>query len=370
MSDNKLDIDITAGIGALDLKVSEAWPLEGVTALFGPSGSGKTSLLRLIAGFAKADTGHITCADNVWFNKSDRKFVPPHKRAIGFVHQGGHLLPHLTVQKNLYFAETRSKNRNVNNDRTMFSLDEMIEGFDLVPLENQKPDTLSGGERQRVALAQALLGKPDLLLLDEPLSALDLSRKAELLSMLERVQASHPIPMIYVSHDIAEVSRIADRVAIMKAGRIVEMGETVDVLNRHGFQTVGNVRSGTLLAGTVAAVGDATGLMSIAIGGQALKLPIEKSLTIGQDLRVIIRASDVVISTQPPVGLSVQNALEGVITGIEVEMGAAMAHVMISLGGTEGAKLVARVTQAAISSLDLMTGQSVYALIKTAVLTR
>ncbi|MEO9969984.1 MAG: molybdenum ABC transporter ATP-binding protein [Hyphomonadaceae bacterium] len=370
MSDKMLDIHLEKRIGALNLRLSEAWPSAGVTALFGPSGSGKTSVLRLIAGFVKPDRGRITFGEDVWCDTERGIFRPPHKRSTGFVHQGGHLLPHLSVENNLHFAERYAHKTNTTRPDNTPTPREILDELHLSALAHRKPESLSGGERQRVALAQAVLAQPKLLLLDEPFSALDMGRKAELLSYLDRLQHISPVPIIYVSHDVAEVSRIANRVAVIKAGRIVETGETVSVLNRHGFHVSGPQRSGTLLEGTVSELGGTTELMAINIGPQRLKLPFDASFDVGDSLRVIIQANDVVIATQAPIGLSVQNALEGKILAIEDVDGTAMAHIMIGLNGTAGSPLAARITRAAVASLSLAPGQDIYALIKTAVLAR
>lgn len=370
MSDRGLHIDISKRVGALELQLSETWPCQGVTALFGPSGSGKTSVLRLIAGFEKPDHGRIVFGETVWCDTERSMFVPPHRRSVGFVHQGGHILPHLSVLQNLHFAEAHGNKRNNNKDSTSPSLGDIVAALDLRALETRQPETLSGGERQRVALAQALLGRPHLLLLDEPLSALDIGRKAELLSYLDQLQTIAPTPLVYVSHDVADIARLSDRVAVIKAGKIAETGETVQVLNRHGFQDTGARRSGTLFEGVVSGLDDAMALMSIGIGPHRLKLPIDRSFGKGAPLRIIVQASDVVISTQPPSGLSVQNALKGTIIEITEAAEGAMAHMLIDLDEFGGPALAVRITRAAVKVLGLSTGQSVYALVKTAVLAR
>ena len=369
MSDSMLDFTIETQVGEMELQVSEQWGI-GVTGLFGPSGSGKTSLLRIIAGFTKPKTGKIAFAGSVWTDTTTRQFRAPHKRPVGFVHQGGHLLPHLSVLQNLQFANTRAANRAPSDASRMPSIDEIVTAFELDGLLVRKPETLSGGERQRIALAQSLLGRPKLLLLDEPLSALDQKRKTQLLAYLNRLQKNHPLPIIYVSHDVAEISQVANHVAIMDRGKIIDRGETIDVLNRHGFQTGSGGRSGTLLAGTVSEHDEATELMGISIGPHKIKLPMNPSLTVGDMLRIIVHASDVVLSTQAPVGLSVQNTLTGTIASIDASLSTPMATVMISLDGAQDVKLAARITRAAVTALSLREGQSIHALIKTAVLAR
>ena len=369
MSDSRLHIDITAQIGALDLQVEGRWPAQGITALFGPSGHGKTSILRQIAGFAKPARGRISFGDDVWVDMAERRFIPPYKRPIGFVHQGGMLLPK-TLYKNLSYAEARSVNRSINPLPQSWNKDAIIERFELGNLLEHTPDQLSGGERQRVALAQAILSQPRLLLLDEPLSALDGKGKAALLSILGELSKAHSVPMIYVSHDIGEVARIADRVSVIRDGHILGTGETVAMLNAHGFGMAGSARSGTVLSGEVATHDAAMDLMSITIGPHTLKLPLDKSRPVGGALRLIIHADNVVLSTEAPKGLSVRNALAGIITAIAPDPDTALAHVTLELDGTAGKTLVASITRAAVAELGLAEGQAVHALIKTAVLAR
>ena len=369
MSDNVLDISIKTPIGAMEMQVSEQWGM-GVTGLFGPSGSGKTSLLRIIAGFSKPKTGQIAFGGEVWADTSTRQFRPPHKRPIGFVHQGGHLLPHLDVLQNLQFADTRAARHAPSDTSGMPGIDEIVTAFDLGELLARKPDTLSGGEHQRIALAQCLLGRPKLLLLDEPFAALDQKQKTKLLAYLNKLQKTRPLPIIYVSHDVAEVSQVANHVAIIDKGKIIDKGEAIDVLNRHGFHTSSGGRSGTLLAGTMSERDETTELMGVTIGPHRLKLPMDPSLAVGDTLRIIVHASDVVLSTQAPVGLSVQNALTGTIASIDASPGTPMATVIVSLDGAEDVKLAARITRAAVTALSLHEGQSIHALVKTAVLAR
>lgn len=367
MSDKGLYINIAAQIGALDLQVKESWPASGVTALFGPSGHGKTSILRQIAGFARPDEGRISFKGEVWCDPAGKRFVPPHVRPIGFAHQGGMLLPK-TVYKNLSYAEARSINRSESALPQSWDKASLIERFELGDLLERTPDQLSGGERQRVALAQAILSQPRLLLLDEPLSALDSKRKAALLSLLGELATVHSVPMLYVSHDISEVAQIADWVSIVRDGQIVETGEPVGVLNRHGFGE-NSARAGTVLAGVVSAHDAEMDLMHIAIGPHRLKLALDTNRPTGSALRLIVHAENVVLSTEVPRGLSVRNTLTGVISAID-PAGAALADVTLELDGTDGDTLIASVTRSAVTELSLTIGQSIHALIKTAVLAR
>ena len=201
----------TGELGAFALDAEFAMPGRGVTALIGPSGSGKTTVLRCIAGLERLP-GRLVVAGEVW--RDERMFVPPHRRAVGYVFQEASLLPHLSVRANLEFGLKRVKAA----PRTSF--DEVVDSLGLAPLLTRSPAKLSGGERQRVAIGRALLTQPRLLLMDEPLAGLDAAAKAEILPYLERLHDSLAMPVLYVSHDPGEVSRLADRVLVMRAGRI------------------------------------------------------------------------------------------------------------------------------------------------------
>jgi len=267
-----LHLDIEKRLGTFDLAIKAALPLKGVTAIFGPSGSGKSSLLRLIAGFEAPDKGHIRVAERVWAGGKPRIFVPPHHRDVAYVFQGGRLLNHLNVSGNLEYADKRAKTH-----RQSYSFEEVVEAFDLAQLMARKPATLSGGERQRVALAQALLTRPRLLLLDEPLSALDERRKQDILPYLDRLQSQFGIPMVYVSHDLREVTRIADQVLILDEGRKLALGGTVETLNAHGFRGDDGGKVGAILTGKIMRIDEQSQLMEIAVGAHTLRLPYDET---------------------------------------------------------------------------------------------
>jgi molybdate transport system ATP-binding protein len=202
-------------LGAFRLEAAFTIPAAGVTALFGPSGSGKTTLLRCIAGLQRMD-GRLSFRGELW--QDGRRFAPPHRRPIGYVFQEPSLLPHLSVEANLLFGFRRAK-------APQISLDEIAPLLGLDPLLGRSTVRLSGGERQRVAIGRALLAQPQLLLMDEPLSGLDAEAKSEILACLEAVRRTLSIPVIYVSHSVGEVARLADRVLVMRAGRIEPPGQ-------------------------------------------------------------------------------------------------------------------------------------------------
>ena len=207
-----IDIQHKAGPFSLDVKLDCAGP---VTAIFGPSGAGKTTLLNILAGLVRPTEGRIRVGDRVWLDAGRGIFVPPHERAIGYVFQEGRLFPHLSVRHNLVYGEAFAKNR-----PQVASFDEVVDLLGLAPLLTRRTRNLSGGEQQRVAIGRALLARPRLMLMDEPLASLDAARRAEILPYLDRLRARFAIPTLYVSHSAEEVERLADEVATIEAGRI------------------------------------------------------------------------------------------------------------------------------------------------------
>lgn len=362
MSDDVLDLALKKRLGTFSLEVSEGLPLAGVTSVFGPSGSGKSTLLRLIAGLERPDVGRIVFGDQVWCDTDARRMVPAYKRPVAYMFQDARLLQHLSVRDNLAYADRRRR-----MNRASFAFDDVVTAFDLGSLIDRRPATLSGGERQRVALAQALLARPDIILLDEPLSALDRQRKDEILPYLENLHNMFATPIVHVSHDIEEVCRLADRVVVLDGGRVTDTGPAVDVLNRQGFGTDATARTGVILAGKITAIDDRLKLVDVGIGEDHIRLAYRTGMAAGALVRVIIKASDVSLAVEHPVGLSIQNVLAGRVRAIRINEGEAMADVVVSIGE---ALVPVRVTRAALEALMLVEGMLVYALIKTAVLAR
>lgn len=207
-----LDIQHKAGPFSLDVKLDCVGP---VTAIFGPSGAGKTTLLNILAGLVRPVSGRISVDDRLWLDTARGICLPPHERAIGYVFQEGRLFPHLSVRHNLTYGETFAKDRSV-----VATFDEVVDLLGLGPLLARRPRNLSGGEQQRVAIGRALLARPRLMLMDEPLAALDAARRAEILPYLDSLRARFAIPTLYVSHSAEEVERLADEVATIEAGRL------------------------------------------------------------------------------------------------------------------------------------------------------
>ncbi|PVA05755.1 molybdenum ABC transporter ATP-binding protein [Thalassorhabdomicrobium marinisediminis] len=312
----------------------------GVTAIFGPSGSGKTSLIRAVAGLSDCDHARITLGGR------DLSTLKPHRRNIGYVFQDARLFPHLTVLKNLRYGGRHDE-------------EAVIAVLGLAPLLGRHPASLSGGERQRVALGRALMSAPHLLLLDEPLSALDSPRKAEVLPYLEALRDQTAIPILYVSHDMTEVARLARRIVVLDRGQVVVSGALEDVLaDPAAVPFIGVRDAGAVLSGRVVGHSD-DGLTKIETEGGALWVPGAVGRALGH-IRVRVPAQDVILSRSAPEGLSALNVLSVTITGLERGTGP---DVAVALQAGQ-ARLLARVTARSCDGMGLQVGDHVFAILK------
>ncbi len=352
-----LELDVALDYPGFGLRFTEVLSLTGITGLFGPSGCGKSTLLRIIAGLERNARGRVGFAGEAWQGEAGGRFVPPHRRGVGYVFQETRLFPHLTVVGNLAYAERRS--RYVGNAIRMA---DVVEALDLEPLLDRRTTGLSGGERQRVAIARTLLSRPRLLLMDEPLAALDYRRKGEILPYIERLPEMFGLPMIYVTHAIDEVSRLAERLILMAAGAKTAVGPTTDLLNRLDLQpSTGRFEAGTVVMATVLGHDPDFRLTRLELDGQTLLMP-EADLAPGEHVQLRIRARDVALATTRPTGISIRNILEGTIAEIVREPETAFAETLIAVGA---ARLRARVTRAAVAELGLVPGCPVFALVKS-----
>ncbi|MEO1660172.1 MAG: molybdenum ABC transporter ATP-binding protein [Pseudomonadota bacterium] len=359
MSGSDLRIRCTAALGAFTLEVDDTMPLEGVTAVFGPSGSGKTSLLHTVAGFLRPDAGEISFAGTDWYRDRPKAWMPPHQRGVGMVFQDAQLFRHLSVRGNLDYADKRA-----DAVAAGYSFDQVVAAMALEPLLDRDTLSLSGGEKQRVAIARTLLTRPRLLLLDEPLSGLDSARKAELLPFLETLKTEFALPTLYVSHDVDEVSRIADRAVMMENGAIVARGGTDEVLSRFGLEAGRNPYELTsLLSGTVSDDQTQDDLLAVRLGADAIWLASDMDFASGAPVRLRIPARDVSIALERPSGISIQNMLSAQIASIEPTKRPAFQTVTLDVSGQT---LRATVTRKAVADLSLAPGMDVYALIKSA----
>jgi len=337
------------------LDVDEGLELRGVTGLFGPSGSGKSTLLRVIAGLEVAASGCISFGDGTW--QDDEVFLPPHLRPVGYVFQDARLFAHLTVEGNLLFAANRSRGSGI-------ALAEAVAAMGLEPLLHRSVEALSGGERQRIAIARTLLTNPQLLLLDEPLAALDAQRKREILPYIDSLPERFGIPAIYVSHSVDEIARLADQVVLMEAGRVVATGSVEKILNRDEPRAAEmDFEAVSVLKVSVIEHLPELHLLRVDHKGQTLTVPAASQVTKGAPLRLSVHSGDVVLSTEIPKGLSVRNVLEGTVIDVGEDPLGAFATVGVDV---DGAIIKAQLTRHAVHELQLAAGSDVYVLLKTA----
>ncbi|CAM3126328.1 molybdenum ABC transporter ATP-binding protein [Pseudomonas floridensis] len=332
-------------------------PGSGVTALYGPSGSGKTTCLRCIAGLEKAGQAFIRINDEVWQDSDNGLFLAPHKRAIGYVFQEASLLAHLSVRKNLEFGFKRiahdARNIQVSQAAELLGIDHLLE---------RHPDKLSGGERQRVGIARALLTSPRLMLLDEPLSALDSRRKSEILPYLERLHRELDIPMLYVSHAQDEVARLADHMVLLEAGNVLASGPIGETLARLDLPLAMGNDAGVVIEGAVSEYDAHYQLLTITLPGSALSMRVAHAeMQPRTTLRVKVQARDVSLSLQPDQQSSILNRLPVVVMDEMVADNSAHVLVRLDAGGTP---LLARITRYSSDQLQLHRGQSLWAQIK------
>lgn len=325
---------------------------QGVTALFGPSGSGKTSLVQMLAGLTRPTDALIRFGDTVWNDTEKRIFVPPHRRRIGYVFQEGRLFPHLTARQNLLYGRFFAPRGDIR-----ISEEEVVSLLGIEKLLDQRPVTLSGGEKQRVAIGRALLSAPRLILMDEPLSALDRARRQEILPYIERIRDEVKIPVIYVSHALDEVARLANRVVLLEEGRVRAAGEPRDVFPELSASQDG-VSPQSILEAHIAGHEPHFGLSMAEIGDSIVTLqPVD--LAEGTPVRIRVPATDVMIALDRHPDLSALNQLPGTIAGLERQGH----HVMVSVD-CHGQRLLARITLLSAERLGLRPGLRVYALFK------
>jgi len=336
------------------LTVTLVLPGRGVTAIFGPSGSGKTSLLRSIAGLERESRGHLVVNGEVWQDDVKGILIPTHQRPLGFVFQEANLFEHLNVRRNLDFGLPR-----VPVSERRVSLDQAIELLGIEGLLQRQPGTLSGGERQRVAIARALATSPRLLLMDEPLASLDMSRKAEIFPYLERLHAQLDIPVLYVSHAPDEVARLADHLVLLDAGRVTAAGPTRELMTRLNLPLAHGDSAAALIDATVAQLEPAYHLSYADFSGGRISL-LNQSAKLGQRVRVRIQARDVSLTLLQQEGTSVLNIFPVTITGLSDD---SPGQVMLSLDAG-GSTLLARITQKSAEALQLRPGRRVYAQVK------
>ena len=350
-----LSVDIRHRLGDFQLKASFSSE-GGVTALFGRSGSGKTSVLRIVAGLVRPNAGRIVINDEVLLDTAKGFSVPPHRRRLGFVFQEPRLFPHLNVRQNLNYGQWFAHSRTSPVD-----LDRIIAMLGLEALLTRRPGLLSGGEKQRVAIGRALLASPRILLMDEPLSALDEARKAEILPYIERLRDELRLPILYVSHSVSEVARLADRVVAMADGQVTAIGSASEILGVASLATGRD--SGSVLEGSVRLRSEDPELANIQLRGCEL-IVARGNLREGQRLRVHIPAREVLLATAEPQGISALNVLKCEIRAISAAEGGA-ADVRLQCGEES---ITARITGLSAKRMGLSVGNPIHAINKSVAL--
>jgi len=344
-----VEIAITHAFDGLMLEV-EARLEGGLTAVFGPSGAGKTTVLNIVAGLIRPDRGRVAVNGRVLVDTATGAFLPPAKRKVAVVFQEARLFPHLSVERNLlYGAASRD------------GLADMVDLLGLGALMTRAPGTLSGGEAQRVALGRALLSNPDLLLMDEPLSALDRPRKADLLPYFERLRDLHRLPILYVSHDVDEVARLADQVILLDKGKVATIGPVAQVFAGEGLAPeISRDLAAAVLEVTVAGFDATDGLTELSLGDTALWLPGNAG-PVGKRLRLRIDARDIMLTEAAPEGISALNVLP--VTVDTVREGPS-SGALVALDH-HGHRLMARVTKRSVRRLNIVPGKRMFAVLKT-----
>ena len=348
-------IELRHRLGDATLDVAFAFgDTPGVTALFGPSGAGKSTIIHAIAGLLRPEHGRIVLNGETLLDTANGVFVPARARRIGVVFQDMRLFPHLSVRANLLYGWRRAPSRSDPQ-----SIERTIALLGLESLQERKPGTLSGGERSRVALARALLMSPRALLLDEPLAALDTPRKAEILPYLERLVRETKIPMLYVSHALDEVARLADRMVVLNQGRVMAQGSLFDVTARLDLFTGAYRLPGAVLEAAIRGHDETHGLTELVFAGEILVVP-KIARAPGEKVRIRIDADDIMLALVRPESVSANNILPATVTAIRED--GANADVRLQL---RDGHLVARITRRSVERLGLKCGTGVFALIKS-----
>ena len=347
-----VDIEQQLGTFHLGVKFSAEAPIVG---LFGRSGAGKTSLINAIAGITKPSRGTICIIDAILFDSTAGIDLPPEKRRIGYVFQDPLLFPHLDVESNLLYGQRLRLKR-----ERFIEPARVIELLGLGTLLHRKPQALSGGEKQRVAIGRALLAQPRVLLMDEPLAALDIPRKSEILDYIERLRDTLHIPIVYVSHSVPEIARLVDTVVVLSDGKCLAVGDVDAVMGRLDLKPVtGRYEAGSLLDTWVVSQDAGYRLTTLAFDGGELVVPY-LDVAVGDRVRARVRARDVSLAVERPTAISILNVLPGQVRSVAVETGP-IVDVQLGVGH---ATLTARITRRSCDQLGIHRGQKLYALIK------
>jgi molybdate transport system ATP-binding protein len=341
-------------LGDFLLDTDLSLPGQGVSAIFGPSGSGKSTLLRCMAGLEHAPGGYLSVNGDVWQDDTKRMFKPVHKRSLGYVSQAANLFAHLSVQGNLDYGMSR-----IPVGERKVPIAQVVDLLGIGKLLARRPSTLSGGESQRVAIARALATSPHILLMDEPLAALDVQRKAEVLPYLERLHTELAIPVIYVSHAPDEVARLADHLVLLDTGKVIASGSTRELLTRLDLPLAHGDAAAAIVDAVVTRVEPSYHLSHAAFAGGQISL-LNPLLQVGQRIRVRVQARDVSLTLERQHGTSVLNIFAATVLAISND---SPGQVMVALDAG-GSTLLARITQKSLDALNLQPGSLVFAQVK------
>jgi molybdate transport system ATP-binding protein len=347
-----LTVEIKARLGDFRLDAAFEGADDGVTVLYGPSGAGKSSVLAAVAGALKPDSGRIALGDQVLFDSAKGLDLPMERRRIGWVFQDARLFPHLSVEANLRFGLKRAPPGPIR-------FEDVVQVLGVGALLHRRPRDLSGGERQRVGLGRALLSQPRLLLMDEPLASLDAARRAEILPFFETIKSVFGVPILYVTHSLAEAVRLGDRMAVMREGKVVAGGALADIASRPELLLTGShARDGAALDGVVESHDGR--LTLVRVGGWAVRMP-RLELQPGAPVRLFVLARDVMLALDEPTRISARNVLAAKVEAVVAQDdGRALVRLV-----QDGRVLLAALTTDAVDDLTLKPGLSVFAVVKS-----
>ena len=364
MTANTLQLRAQLQRSSFALDVDVALPGHGITALFGPSGSGKTTCLRVLAGLERAARGLVQVGDVTWQDSARSVFVPTHQRALGYVFQEASLFDHLTVEGNLRFGFDRTPAAQRRHDWR-----HGLELLGIGHLLQRWPHDLSGGERQRVAIARALATSPQLLLMDEPLAALDAARKAEILPWLEQLHEALDVPVVYVTHSLDEVARLADHLVLLEQGRVRAQGAVIDLMSRADLPLAHGDGAGALIEAVTCGLQSTSVLCELRFDGGTLLLPQTRSTPLPErtPVRVRIQARDVSLSLVQPEQTSVLNILPATVTDLGDD---GPGQVLVGLRLGEQTRLLSRISRLSCERLGVVPGLTVYAQVKGVAMVR
>ena len=332
----------------------------GITALFGASGAGKTTLLRIIAGLEKVSNSKIFFNEQVW-QSGDSNFLPTHRRRIGYVFQQANLFPHLTIEHNLRYGLKRH-----GNTEAFTHYQDVVDLLNLDSYLNRYPQQLSGGQKQRIAIGRALLSQPQLLLMDEPLASLDIQSKREIIPYLEKIHETISVPIIYVSHSVEEVARIADQIVLVDKGQVLAQGEINDILTRNDLPLAHLNESCSVIDGQIDAFDKEFHLSYVRIGNQTIALS-ETNKPVGSKVRIRILARDVSLALEKNTSSTIHNIFPAKVLKISQSSDPAKLVVRLKVGNTI---LLSQITKFSAYRLKIGVEQDIWAQVKSAALMR